>query len=79
MDYFSKWLEVYTIPNPEANTIVNAFVNNSNGDALPTVTRNGRTVTRTLEEYLRKVVSEQQKERYDMVWTDMIVQQIYGT
>ena len=28
MDYFSKWPEVYAIPNQEANTITNVFVNN---------------------------------------------------
>ena len=28
IDYFSKWSKVYAIPNQEANTIVNVFVNN---------------------------------------------------
>ena len=28
MDYFSKWPEGYAIPNQEANTMVNVFVNN---------------------------------------------------
>ena len=28
MDYFRKWPEVYAIPNQEASTIVNVFVNN---------------------------------------------------
>ena len=28
MDYFSKWPEVYAIPNQETNTITNVFVNN---------------------------------------------------
>ena len=29
MDYFSKWPEVYPIPNQEAKTVADAFTNNN--------------------------------------------------
>lgn len=98
MDYFSKWPEVYAIPNQEAKTIVNVFVNNwicrfgvpselhsDQGRNFESTIfremcelygiRKTRTTplhpqsdgmverfNRTLEEYLRKVVSADQRD-----------------
>ncbi|XP_037813635.1 uncharacterized protein LOC119604837 [Lucilia sericata] len=98
MDYFSKWPEVYAIPNQEAKTVVGVFVNNwicRYGVPLELHSDQGRNFeyavfkemcdlygirktrttplhpqsdgmverfNRTLEEYLRKVVSAHQKD-----------------
>ena len=98
MDNFSKWPEVYAIPNQEGNTLLNVFVNNwvyrygvpielhfdhgRNFDSAvfkemcevygikktrstPLHSQSDGMVerfNRTLEEYLRTVVSEQQKD-----------------
>lgn len=98
MDYFSKWPEVYAIPNQEAKTVVSVFVNNwicRFGVPIELHSDQGRNFesaifkemcevygirktrttplhpqsdgmverfNRTLEDYLKKVVSAQQKD-----------------